>query len=555
MSKRQDLKIVIMSATINAKIFKDFFGDAAFIKEIEGRQFPVDVRYLPTPPPNPNAAIIDTVLQVHLTQQHGNILVFVSGVREIFQVISGVERALKGPTGQRFGPNQIGPLTCWPLHAQLSQTEQDRAIQAIAPVAYGKIGRKLIVATNVAEASITLEGITHVIDSCRYKSKVWNPREESWSLRKLWISKAQANQRSGRAGRERPGTAIRMCTRDGFNEQLSEQPVPAILEGDMLSEVLDILKMKLNPLDFPYVERPATETIVKAYGLLRELDLIQKGGDELTERGLAVASVPVSVYSAMAILASPVYGCSDEIISLVAVIEASDGGSQVFVKTSNPVDRAKVREARSKFLHPSGDHITLFNIYMAWRAACLAGTEDKFVADYWLLPSTLRDADRTRKQLLKILATRKDWTEKKLLRTLSQRDPKYYSWILRALAAGYFLQVAKREFPDDGPVYWTVRQGLLVKLTKDTELTCLHKDWVIYNELHTDGSKKTIRLVSAIPPEYLVQAAPAYWYDAEFRPEGHIQDDLCNVLAGMTRRKPEEFRGGMPPPPGPVSAP
>lgn len=161
--RKDDLKIIIMSATIDAGFFLNFFPGSV-LEEVSGREHQVLISYTPEPPEQD--AIVETILQVHLSGRNGNILVFVPGTGEIFKIIQKVKAALEGPN-PRFSRNEIGPLDYWPLYAQLPSDEQDNAIESVAPVG----GRELIVATNIAETSVTLTGVTHVIDSCMVKNK------------------------------------------------------------------------------------------------------------------------------------------------------------------------------------------------------------------------------------------------------------------------------------------------------------------------------------------------------------------------------------------------
>jgi pre-mRNA-splicing factor ATP-dependent RNA helicase DHX15/PRP43 len=544
-TRKDDLKIIIMSATIDATLFTDFFPGSV-LETVSGREHKVLVSYLAEAVDSDHAisTIVDTILQVHLKERAGNILVFASGVGDIHKIISRVEMALGEGPNARFDASEMGPLTCYPLHATLSPEEQDEAVESVAPgPRNGLLGRKLIVATNIAETSITLTGVTHVIDSCRVKSKIWNPRNESWSLRELWVSKAVAKQRAGRAGRTREGMAWRMCTEADFLEQLEEHSVPAILESDMLSEYLHILKMGRSPLNFPFMVAPASETIVKAQGLLFQLGAVDARG-QLTPRGEEITQLPVDVYSAVVLLSSPDYGCSDEMLSLVSMIEASEGGSHVFVNAITDEMKKQLAKIKAKYRHPTGDHLTLFNIYMAWRSACLAGTADEFVRENMLLGTVLKTADRTRKQLLSILYKHKSW---KLLRMLSNK-PDYYVSMLKALATGNYLRVAKRQSESQPRAYDIARTSAPVMLTASTSLGTPSdlNEWVIYNEFNISGAKREIRLVSAIAPELLIATAPAYWSDLEFLPNGHIKDKMVKVLANMTNMDESVVRGGMP---------
>ena len=186
-----------------------------------------------------------------------------------------------------------GSLVCYELFGALSPAQQDRTIDSVAPenAPDGRCGRKIIVATNITETSVTLTGVTHVIDSCKAKSKLWNVETESWSLEEHYISKAQVAQRSGRAGRTSDGESYVMMTEYGFM-QLPHHPTPDILKGDMVKECLQLLALDMNPVTFPYIHPPAPETTAKAMGTLVSLNLIEKGS-KLSDRGKMVESLGI----------------------------------------------------------------------------------------------------------------------------------------------------------------------------------------------------------------------------------------------------------------------
>lgn len=339
--------------------------------------------------------------------------------------------------------------------------------------------------------------------------------------------------------------AYRMCTEGGFQEQMLEHSVPAIMEGDMLNECLSILKMGRSPLTFPYIVAPATETIAKALGILYLLGAVDARGESLTPLGKDITSLPVDVYSAVVLLESPRFGCSDEMISLVSMIEATDGGSNLFINPSDAEEKAAIKAVRAQFHHGSGDHITLFNIYMAWTAACTANKADEFLSKNKLKGSVLRYADQIRLQLFRTLLKVKGWQ----LNYLDATKPGYHVQMLKALAAGNHLRIAKRESLTKPKSYVTVRHGAPAKLTADTNLGAVSRgnEWVIYNEFHSDGaSKHSLRLVSAIVPELFISARPDYWYDTEFLPTSQIRDEMVNIIAGMTGYTEDFIRGGMP---------
>ena len=166
--RRLDLKVIIMSATINAQSFLDFFPGAA-LKTVQGKTYDVVTLYLPAPPKDLIGEVVDLVLQFHFEGPPGNILVFVAGALDMGQIIKGVQAA-------GLGEDEAGPLDCYRLTAGLSEREQYRVAKSPPNTSKvkGKFGRKLIVATNVAETSVTITGVTWVIDTLQVNCKIWN---------------------------------------------------------------------------------------------------------------------------------------------------------------------------------------------------------------------------------------------------------------------------------------------------------------------------------------------------------------------------------------------
>jgi pre-mRNA-splicing factor ATP-dependent RNA helicase DHX15/PRP43 len=513
LNERDDLKVIVMSATIDTALFTDFFPQAV-VEEVSGRQHEVTVKYLRNPPSDLIAEIIKTIIYVHCTQMPGDILVFVTGKDEINKVIDGVHRSIgKG----------MGALKLCSLHGSHLMKDQNMAINAEQPHAqHDKLGRKVIVSTNSAETSLTVAGVTHIVDSCKAKINAWDPYAESFALINQPISKASILHRKGRAGRIYEGMAWLMCTERGYQEDLVEHAIPQVLQGDMLSECLTILKLGHNPITFDYIVPPAPETIVRALGLLRQLGAVKPNGS-LSFLGKQLTAIPTNVYAAMTLLESPKFGCSDEIISVLAMLEATNGGSYLFRPGQNK------QKIKRKFQHCSGDHITLFNIYMAWREACYVKKGPKFANDNMLLEGALRNADNLRLHYLEAMNKIEGWDH----RELRKNDPHYYTRILQALAAGHFLHAAKRAPSSNG--YQLVRSGMHVSLSQHTDLghPNEHNEWVIYDNCFNDGTYKTLRVVSSITPELLVAARPEYWWDAEFLPEGDTKKGLMQTVHDM----------------------
>lgn len=313
--KRKDLKIVIMSATMDANLFAGCFPGSK-IEEVLGRRYAIDYNYLLEPPSDMTNAIVLTIMEIATSGVNaGDILVFVSGVPEINKVIEKVENMLSGPN-PRHDPEDIDPLECYPLHSKWSFEDQQRAINSIEPMPrHGRLGRKVIVSTNIAETSVTIDGITHVIDSGEAKYRFWNPIEETWTLRAQPISQAESKQRFGRSGRQSEGTAWAMYTERGAKEDMMEHAIAPILMCDIMAETLHIMKLGFSVTRFDFVVSPAPETIRKAIELLIMIGAIDRQM-RLTQRGEQISSLPVDVSSALTILESVRFGCSDEVLSI-----------------------------------------------------------------------------------------------------------------------------------------------------------------------------------------------------------------------------------------------
>ncbi|KAI7107405.1 putative pre-mRNA-splicing factor ATP-dependent RNA helicase [Hortaea werneckii] len=497
------LKVVIMSATIDTDSFRNFFAGSAVV-EVPGRAHPVTVNHLPKAVSSNDVTqkIVDTILSVHRTGRTGNILVFASGVDQINQIVKHVKRALF-ENKRSSEQEDVGALDIFELYAALPAEDQETAVNSPAPPPRnGKVGRKLIVSTNVAETSITVADVTYVIDSCRVKSKVYNPENESYTLQELWISKAQAQQRSGRAGRTCPGVAYRMCTETGYSMHLTDYVVPDLQNGDMLRECLDILSIGHNPINFPYIFPPATETIVKALGILHRVKAVRLSNQltrlELTSGGELVAKLPVAVFSAVAILESIKFKCSGEMMMMVSMIEAIQGGSSLWSMPKTPKQKTDLATSMHYFGINKGGHIMLINVFLSWKNACRTNNVDQWLQEHQILAATIPPKGNDRKST---------------------------------------------------PVYETVRHGTEAKVGDNIQFDEGRDEWIIYHEFSDKGQGESfLRLVTPVPLELILRSRPDYWSDVEFMPAGHIQEALVKKIAELTGEDESTVRGGMPPP-------
>ena len=249
--KRKKLKIIIMSATLESKKFKKYFLGAPLLT-IPGRTFPVQIYFTPKPEKDYLEASIRTVLQIHTKEPAGDILVFLTGEEEI-------ELAKKLLSGELQRSSCNTNLIILPLYSSLPSVQQRRIFDPAPPNS-----RKCIIATNIAETSITIDGIVYVVDPGFSKQKVFNPRVRVESLLVSPISKASAKQRSGRAGRTQPGKCYRLYTEKSYNELIA-QSYPEILRSNLSNTVLTLKKLGIDDLvHFDFIDPPAPETLMRA---------------------------------------------------------------------------------------------------------------------------------------------------------------------------------------------------------------------------------------------------------------------------------------------------
>jgi pre-mRNA-splicing factor ATP-dependent RNA helicase DHX15/PRP43 len=508
--KRKTLKVIVMSATLDAEKFQTYFAGAPLLK-VPGRTYPVEIFYTPEPERDYLEAAIRTVLQIHQCEGPGDILVFLTGEQEIEDACYKIQAEASS-----FSPD-LGKLVAVPLYSSLPPAQQQRIFSAPPPptVPGGAPGRKVVVATNIAETSITIDGIVYVIDPGFSKQKVYNPRIRVESLLVSPISKASASQRSGRAGRTRPGKCFRLYTEKSYHKDLQEQTYPEILRSNLSMVVLTLKKLNIDDLvHFDFMDPPAPETLMRALEELNYLGALDDEG-ELTAIGRLMADFPLEPQLSRMLIASADYGCSNEVLSITALLSVQ----QIF---SRPRDHAKAAdEAKAKFAHVDGDHLTLLNAYHAYKQA----KEDKdWCWEHFLDTRALKAADNVRNQLEGIMRRvgipmkSSDFTSKE-----------YYPNIRKALATGFFMQVAHLEKTGN---YLTVKDNQLVGLHPSTVLD--HKpEFVLYNEFVLT-SKNFIRTVTSIRGEWLIELAPHY-YDLSNFPKG----ETYRTLERLYMRKAE----------------
>lgn len=485
--RRPDLKIIIMSATLDAQKFQRYFNDAPLLA-VPGRTHPVEIFYTPEPEQDYLEAAIRTVLQIHATEPEGDILLFLTGEEEIEDAC----RKISLEADEMIREADAGPMKVYPLYGSLPPQMQQRIFDPPPPPRRpgGRPGRKCIVSTNIAETSLTIDGIVYVVDPGFSKQKVYNPRIRVESLLVSPISKASAQQRAGRAGRTRPGKCFRLYTEGAFKKELIDQTYPEILRSNLSSTVLELKKLGIDDLvHFDLMDPPAPETLMRALEELNYLACLDDDGN-LTTMGRLASDFPLDPALAVMLITSPEFYCSNEILSITALLSVP----QVFVRPN--AQRKRADEMKNLFAHPDGDHLTLLNVYHAFKGAEAQANPKQWCHDHFLSLRSLQSADNVRLQLLRIM----EREELELVSTPFE-DKKYYENIRRALCAGFFMQVAKKE-PQGKNMYITVKDNQNVLLHPSTVLS--HEaEWVLYNEFVLT-TKNYIRTVTAVKPEWLL---------------------------------------------------
>jgi pre-mRNA-splicing factor ATP-dependent RNA helicase DHX15/PRP43 len=500
--ERDDLKIIIMSATLDAQKFQRYFHQAPLLA-VPGRTHPVEIFYTPEAQKDYIEAAIRTVLQIHSDEAEGDILLFLTGEEEIEDAC----RRIGLEVDEMIRESDAGPMAVYPLYGSLPPQQQQRIFEK-APGPFkkgGRPGRKCIVATNIAETSLTIDGIVYVVDPGFSKQKIYNPRIRVESLLVSPISRASAQQRAGRAGRTRPGKCFRLYTEEAFKKELIEQTHPEILRSNLSNTILELKKLGVQDLvHFDFMDPPAPETMMRALEELNYLACLDDEG-ELTDLGSRSSEFPLDPSLAVMLITSPEFYCSNEILSIVSLLSVPN----VFVRPAS--NRKRADEMKSHFIHAEGDHLTLLNVYHAFKGEEQKGSDmKKWCHEHFLSFRSLTSADDVRGQLKALM----EYHEIELMST-PWGDKNYYTNIRRALVSGFFMQVAHRE--SNGRIYHTIKDDQNVILHPSTGVK-IDYDWVLYNEFVLT-TKNYIRTVTGIRPEWLLVSLFVRSHETPLLPE------------------------------------
>ncbi|CAH1963662.1 unnamed protein product [Acanthoscelides obtectus] len=475
--KRAELKLIVTSATLDAVKFSQYFFKAP-IFTIPGRTFPVEVLYTKEPETDYLDASLITVMQIHLREPPGDILLFLTGQEEIDTACEILYERMK-----TLGPD-VPELIILPVYSALPSEMQTRIFEPAPPGS-----RKVVIATNIAETSLTIDGIYYVVDPGFVKQKVYNSKTGMDSLVVTPISQAQAKQRAGRAGRTGPGKCYRLYTERAYRDEMLPTPVPEIQRTNLATTVLQLKTMGINDLlHFDFMDAPPVESLIMALEQLHSLSALDDEG-LLTRLGRRMAEFPLEPNLSKMLIMSVALQCSDEILTIVSMLSVQN----VFYR---PKDKqALADQKKAKFNQPEGDHLTLLAVYNSWK-------NNKF-SNAWCYENfvqirTLKRAQDVRKQLLGIM------DRHKLDVVSAERNTVK---VQKAICSGFFRNAAKKD-PQEG--YRTLVDSQVVYIHPSSALFNRQPEWVIYHEL-VQTTKEYMREVTTIDPKWLVEFAPAFF--------------------------------------------
>lgn len=476
--KRPDLKLIITSATIDPERFSNHFDKAPII-QVSGRTFPVEMRYRPLVDDegendrDQTQAIIDAVNELGNHSQ-GDILVFLSGERDIRDTADAL-------TQQKFRHTEVVPL-----YARLSAAEQNKIFQSHS-------GRRIVLATNVAETSLTVPGIKYVIDPGTARISRYSVRSKVQRLPIEPISQASANQRAGRCGRVSNGICIRLYSEDDYNNR-DEFTDPEILRTNLASVILQMMALGLGKIDeFPFVQMPDSRSINDGFNLLEELGGVAKntGRLTLTTIGRQMARLPIDPRYARMIVEAEKQNSLRDVLVITAGLSIQD-------PRERPQDKRQAADEKHQaFANKDSDFLALLTLWLAFKDKQVELTNNqlrKWCKQNFINYLRMREWQDIVSQLKKSIA--------ELGFSISQSDTDYQG-IHQAMASGLLSHIGNK---DKDKEYLGARNSRFM-LFPGSGIAKASPKWLMVAEL-VDTSRLFGRMGAKIEPEWLESLAP-----------------------------------------------
>ncbi|KAM4100842.1 hypothetical protein ACJW30_05G098700 [Castanea mollissima] len=494
--RRPELRLIISSATIEAKSMSAFFQTSKrrrlegeelgprmepAILSVEGRGFNVQIHFAEEPISDYVQAIVSTVLSIHNQEPMGDILVFLTGQDDIDTAVK-----LLNEEAQSNGKNSSGLLVL-PLYSGLPRAEQ----LIFTPTPRGK--RKVVISTNIAETSLTLEGIVYVVDSGFSKQRFYNPISDIENLVVAPISKASARQRAGRAGRVRPGKCYRLYTEEYFVNEMSAEGIPEMQRSNLVSCVIQLKALGIdNILGFDWPASPSPEAMIRALEVLYSLGVLDDDAKLTSPAGFQVAEIPLEPMISKMILSSNELGCSEEILTIAAILSIQS------IWVSGRGVQKELDEAKLRFAAAEGDHVTFLNVYKGFLQS---GKSSQWCHKNHVNYQAMKKVIEIRGQLRRI-AQRLGIVLKSC-----EGDMKA---VRKAVTAGFFANACRLEAFSHSGMYKTVRGSQEVYIHPSSVLFRVNPKWVIFHSL-VSTDRQYMRNVISIDPSWLREAAPHFY--------------------------------------------
>ncbi|XP_041375783.1 pre-mRNA-splicing factor ATP-dependent RNA helicase PRP16-like [Gigantopelta aegis] len=476
--RRQDLKLIVTSATMDASKFASFFGNVP-VYIIPGRTFPVDIMYSKNPVEDYVDAAVKQTLQVHLQGIEGDILIFMPGQEDIEVTCDLITERLEEL-------DDAPALTILPIYSQLPSDLQARIFEK-APDGI----RKCIVATNIAETSLTVDGIIFVIDAGYCKLKVFNPKIGMDALQIFPISQANANQRSGRAGRTGPGQCYRLYTARQYKDELLTSTVPEIQRTNLANVVLLLKSLGVqNLLQFHFMDPPPEDNILNSMYQLWILGALDNTG-MLTPMGRQMVEFPLDPALSKMLIVSGQMECIAEILTIVSMLSVP----AIFYRPKGREEDSDA--AREKFQVPESDHLTLLNVYQQWKRN---GYSASWSNEHFIHIKAMRKVREVRQQLKEIM----DQQKMPMVSCGNEWDI-----IRKCICSAYFHQAARIKGLGE---YVNTRTGMPCHLHPTSALFGMGytPDYIVYHEL-VMTSKEYMQCVTAVDGQWLAELGPMFY--------------------------------------------
>ncbi|GMY26470.1 probable pre-mRNA-splicing factor ATP-dependent RNA helicase DEAH4 [Fagus crenata] len=484
--RASNLKVLITSATLDGEKVSKFFSNCPILT-VPGKLYPVEILYSNERPTSYLESSLKKALDIHMREPEGDVLIFMTGQDDIEKLVSKLEDRVRS-----LEEGSCMDAVILPLHGSLPPELQVRVFSPSPPNC-----RRFIVATNIAETSLTVDGVVYVIDSGYVKQRQYNPSTGMYSLDVVQISKVQANQRAGRAGRTRPGKCYRLYPSILYHDDFLDVTVPEIQRSSLAGSVLYLKSLDLSDMDilkFDFLDPPSSESLQDALKQLYLIDAIDENGS-ITSFGRVMAELPLEPSLSRTLMEANECGCLFQALTVAAMLSA---------ETTLLPGRSKSTEKKRKHTHLElpdgsgwGDHIQLLQIFEQWERT---NYDIGWCKDHNLQVRGMLFVKDVRKQLSQIMQkiakgsldvrANGRWKE-------SEQD---YRNLRKALCIGYANQLAERMVHHNGyrtlgfkPQVVQVHPSSVLRPDDEGKLP----DYVVYHELIAT-SRPYLRNVCAV---------------------------------------------------------